>query len=551
MKRPRLVLVLLWAVVFVPGFFTRDLYMPDEIRYGEVGREMTTISGAWLVPRLNGEVYSEKPPLFFWLVAGTGLATGGDFTLGPRFWSALGALGTLLLVFRLGADLASRRAGFLAALVCMTASYFLVHANRGTLDALVTFFVVLSLHAWLRVLAGPGARRWLVVFWVSAALGTLVKGPLALLVPGLVAVVHRSSLDGWRRGLRPSGAFAGGLVLYLVLVGAWLVPALVAGGPDYAEAILFKQNVGRFGDSWRAAKPLWFHATTFPAAFLPWTLLLPWAGLEMWRERRTAGSPARFLLSWFLTTFVFFSIASAKLPRYLLPAYPAAALAIGIVLDRAAGRPAPGVLARRHLVALAGLFIAMGVGLTGIGIFHPLVDGLLYKPQVRQTVGLFATDLRSVVVAGGVPVLIGGALALVLARRERVLGAALVPAGLVVLLAVIFNCVVAPRIDPGLSGRPAVTAFAAEIRPGDAVFAHIGGAANFYTATDHYALPGHDRLRELVAEGRPWVLVVGERWWEKRSRSGGDIPGRIVFRQPMLRGSDLIVIVFRPEDDDP
>ena len=67
-RRDLLVLALLGALLFLPGLGRRDVWNPDEARYAEVAREMR-LSGSWAVPRLNGEVYTQKPPLFFWAIA--------------------------------------------------------------------------------------------------------------------------------------------------------------------------------------------------------------------------------------------------------------------------------------------------------------------------------------------------------------------------------------------------------------------------------------------------------------------------------------------------
>src|ERR1044071_8885731 len=107
-------LALAGVLLFLPGLGGRDLWNPDEARYAEVAREMP-LAGSYAVPHLNGQVYSLKPPLLFWSIRTAAHLTGGLDEVAARLPSALAAIGTLLLTYRLGRRLFGRRAGGLAA----------------------------------------------------------------------------------------------------------------------------------------------------------------------------------------------------------------------------------------------------------------------------------------------------------------------------------------------------------------------------------------------------------------------------------------------------
>ena len=74
--RDLLLLAFLAALLYLPGLGNHALWNPDEARYAEVAREMRLL-GEWFVPHLNGEVYSQKPPLLFWLINLASLVTAG------------------------------------------------------------------------------------------------------------------------------------------------------------------------------------------------------------------------------------------------------------------------------------------------------------------------------------------------------------------------------------------------------------------------------------------------------------------------------------------
>jgi 4-amino-4-deoxy-L-arabinose transferase-like glycosyltransferase len=228
LRRDLLVLALLGAVLFLPGLGFRDLWNPDEARYAEVAREMGAL-GHWAVPYLNGEVYGEKPPLFFWAIAFCGWITGGLNETAARLPSALAAIGCLLLVYRIGERLFGRRAGWLAAAAFATCFKILWQGRFGQIDMMLTALVTLGVWFWVRAWTEERPRLHL-LFFLCAGLATLAKGPVGLLPPLLSMVAfllltrNTEELKRMRIGW--------GLLLWAAVVLAWLLPAGLAAGPD-------------------------------------------------------------------------------------------------------------------------------------------------------------------------------------------------------------------------------------------------------------------------------------------------------------------------------
>src|SRR5438132_9692324 len=113
--------LLLLLAVSVPFLFVRldgPLLDPDEGLYATVAQEMLS-RGDWIIPHVNGLPYLEKPPLYFWLTAAT-MWLAGPTEWAVRVWSALAALGTVLLTWRMGRRLYGAPAGFLAGIALAT-----------------------------------------------------------------------------------------------------------------------------------------------------------------------------------------------------------------------------------------------------------------------------------------------------------------------------------------------------------------------------------------------------------------------------------------------
>ncbi len=334
----RLFASLLGAYVLLgllPGIGTWDLQMPDEVRYAEVAREMA-VTGSKILPVLNGQVYPEKPPLFFWLLMPFCKACPeGACGVAGRWISALSLAWTVLVVYLFGRLLFDARTGLWAGFFAAASAHPFWLAHLGTMDAL---FSALMATAVLAFFAAFHRRIPPLRGYVPAALcmglAVLTKGPLGILLPGCALVGILSWTEG-RKGVA-------GKALWLTLLGSlapvllWLVPACLQGGGAYTETILWRQNVGRAVSSWAHRKPFFFYLGVLPGGAAPWTLLLPavaWAWFEGVRKGPKGEREGwKVPIAWFGLAFLLLSLISAKRDKYLLPLYPALALLCARVL---------------------------------------------------------------------------------------------------------------------------------------------------------------------------------------------------------------------------
>lgn len=488
------------ALLFLPGLGRRDLWNPDEARYAEVAREMRQ-EHSWALPRLNGGLYTQKPPLFFWCVGAASLLTGGVDETAARLPSAFAAIGATLLVYRIGRRFHGRRAALLSALIFATSFKVLWQARFGQIDMLLTFLVALQVWWFVRgYTEGRSGCYWLM--YLAGGLAVLAKGPAGFLPP-LLAVVAFLLWNGERGELRRLRV-GRGLLLVGAVVLAWLLPAAVVGGGAYLDQIVLRQNLTRYANPWHHRLPWYYYLTVIPPELMPWSFLLPVAVLAGRGLGGRQREGFRLAAVWSLVTLVFFSLSPAKRDVYVLTLYPALALLIGASLDRLV------VLwpARRRwaswpfgLLALLVLLVVVALPVAGRG---------------RADVAALGGDLFVwMVVLALLPLLLGAAWGWWGARNGHLARAvAAVGAGMAALeLAMAF--VLLPRFDAVKSARELSAGLVAKMAPGDVygIYPRLDSTFLFYSGRFAEDLDSEAKLRAFAARpGRVWVLAQRDDW---------------------------------------
>ncbi|MEK6614337.1 MAG: glycosyltransferase family 39 protein, partial [Candidatus Binatota bacterium] len=157
-SRYPLFLSLLAALLFFPALGMRGFWAPVEPRYAEIARIMFA-KGQWIIPTVNGDLYTDKPILYFWLVLLGSKLAGSVNEWTVRLPSALSALGLVLTTYALGRDLFNARIGFMAAIVLATSARVLWEARWVHTDMTFTFFFALSLYFFSRAMLRKG-KPW-------------------------------------------------------------------------------------------------------------------------------------------------------------------------------------------------------------------------------------------------------------------------------------------------------------------------------------------------------------------------------------------------------
>jgi 4-amino-4-deoxy-L-arabinose transferase-like glycosyltransferase len=332
----------------------------NALRLGPVPDRPPLRVNPWLVPVLNGQVRLQKPPLPYWCLATLFRLFGLDESLARLPSALMGALGTLL-VLDLARRLMGRRAGRIAALIWVSSFFMIDEYRRAMADPYLAFFTLVCVWAWIRASAlGHRTLHWVLVFYVSLALGALAKAPVNFLHVGIALLAfhccYRRRVPGawWQHVI--------GIAAFVVIALPWA--AYVWMRVPHVVDLWRYESLGEMGQNVENAREWWYYLPEIFRISIPWTpawlvaLIIPFAV-----GRRPLKPPQRrrlFPLLWYAITVIFFSFANLKKATYLLPMMPAQVLLItqGLLAVFAIRRRRP-ALARDPLIIIQ---FVIGVG---------------------------------------------------------------------------------------------------------------------------------------------------------------------------------------------
>jgi 4-amino-4-deoxy-L-arabinose transferase-like glycosyltransferase len=303
-------------LLYIFGLTRVGLLGPDEPRYAAVGREMAR-AGDWVTPRLWGEPWFEKPILLYWMTAFAHRAGLND-ELAPRLPVALVSVAFLFFYFHQMRREFGAQAALAASVMLATSAGWLAYSHVAVTDLpLAATFSASMLLAmpWVR----SGGRRGLAIAGLLLGAAVLAKGlvPFVLALP-LVWVGRRRWADLW--------LYAAGCI---VVAAPWYIACWMQNGDVFLREFIWRHHFGRFVSAeLQHVQPFWFYLPVLAGFLFPWTPLLAvfrWCG--DWREPRR-----QLLLAWAVFGLVFFSLATNKLPGYILPLLPAVTAIFGICL---------------------------------------------------------------------------------------------------------------------------------------------------------------------------------------------------------------------------
>jgi 4-amino-4-deoxy-L-arabinose transferase-like glycosyltransferase len=394
-----LVVLAVFALILSSFSWARDFWAPEEDDFAAATQSMAR-SGEWMLPRLAGEPYLEKPPLLYW----SGRTIEAVLRLPPevayRLAAAAFAVLGLWVTFIGGARLFDREVG-LAAMAIQGTTVLQFRCGAWYLsDGLFATCISLSLVSFaIALLREPRSVRWKALGYLGLAGACLSKS--VLLAPYLVgatliafAILHRRSaaflLD--LRRLRPLAGLAGAALLVL----PWFLWIAFQGlGGAIVDEMFIEHHLDRLVDAASHQRGGWYYFATLPGDFLPWAIFLPLAALH--GHAHFAKPSQKFLWIWFLAAFVSLSLMSSKQGKYLLPVWtPLSLLAASgllckqresiweLFLGRELLRAAPMALkALAAILLVAGLVVASG--LAG-GVLRPFGWDAEKHPQVAALI---------------------------------------------------------------------------------------------------------------------------------------------------------------------
>lgn len=369
------VLFLAWAAVYLPNLGSPYLWDVDEGNNAECAREMYAANN-WVVPTFNFQLRTDKPALLYWLQMAAYHAFGvNEFS--ARLPSALAVLGAAAVLYFLGRGMFGAPSALFAALALLASPGAAGAGHFANPDALLLLCSTAALALFWQEMASPGRASMLAV-GACCGLGVLAKGPVGFALPAAVGFLYLLWAGRLTWLLTPRVLL---LLLGLVLVaGPWY--ALVAAETKglWVREFWTKHNAGRALNVMEGhGGPVVYYLLVLLPGLLPWSVFVGPALWDAWARRadEEGGAARKYLMTWAAVYVAFFSLASTKLPNYVLPAYPALCLLLGHWARRwlEGEAPLPAWLERAGLWAL---------GLAGVGI----TAGMLIVGSARSVEAL-------------------------------------------------------------------------------------------------------------------------------------------------------------------
>jgi 4-amino-4-deoxy-L-arabinose transferase-like glycosyltransferase len=487
-------LVFLSVFLFFIGLGARDFWAPVEPRYAEIIRVMF-FRGEWIVPTINGDLYTDKPILYFWfaLLGAKVFGAVTDWTV--RLPAALGGMGFVLATYLIGRDFLNARAGLIGAAVLATSMRVLWEARWAHVDTVFCAFFMFSLYFGARSLLRVGKANEILLAYLFVALATLTKGLIGIVLPGLLfAALMLTRRD---RRMIVDAKLHLGVPIFFLVAGPWFYLVARATDAKWLTDFIYIHHIQRYTAGAGHRQPFYYYLTTLPADFLPWTVFVIPALLAYRPYRSKCADPTvQFFLLWFLTVFLFFTLSDTKRDLYLLPLLPTLALLVGKYLDDLGG----GKLAQDAVYRwmTVGFFASVAV----CGFCLPLVAWYIRR------------DAFSAILPASIALLVSGICAAIFVRRRQPLMLAASVAAMMALTVICASIAIMPYLENFKSPRPFAQKVTGIVPPAAPIYIYADtmNDFNYYTGREIIpVLPAASAVDALLARGQGGYLLVKDR----------------------------------------
>jgi outer membrane protein assembly factor BamB len=325
--------ILVFSAIYFFNLGDGPLWVADEQIYSQWAFHMVR-SGDYLTPWAFGEItfWIAKPPLYMWLMSLSYQVLGVN-NFASRFWSSIFGSFSLIAVFYLGKTVYNRKIGFLAAVVLGTFTTFYVFARHAMTDVLFTFSIIASIYFLILSEKSENADRIAVLSGVFFGLALMTKQIQALLIPLIIFTYLVATTRSFK--LLSTKTFKIFFGVAIAIFSPWLIYMILRFGPTFWESYLLYSGVTRTFSpiEGNIGGYLFYFNYFLNSENLIWIILLPFAtGFCAFNAAIKRSKADTLILFWIIIVLAVFTFVQTKLYWYILPAFPAFALAISSLL---------------------------------------------------------------------------------------------------------------------------------------------------------------------------------------------------------------------------
>ena len=323
------ILLLFIAIAFFIPLGLAPLFDLDEGAFSEATREML-VGGDYITTYLNGELRFDKPILIYWLqllsVKSFGL---NEFAL--RLPSALAGTFWALAIFSFTKRVLNEREAFFATLFMIASLQINMIAKASIADALLNLFIALSMFSIYFYFKNRDKKSLYLTF-LFIALGTLTKGPVAIMIPFIVSLILFTLRGEFKEWLKMLFNIRG-ILIFIAVAMPWYIAEYIAQGEPFIDGFFLKHNLSRFSSAMEThSGSIFYFIPVLIVGVMPFTLFAIKAigGVKSYIK----DDLKIYLFIWFAFVFIFFSFSGTKLPHYIIYGYTPLFILSSLYIDK-------------------------------------------------------------------------------------------------------------------------------------------------------------------------------------------------------------------------